>query len=153
MTLTDVQAGKELFKRGLEGMSSKAVAQAVVAMQATRESRHLRVLTTAWEIESSVQHTKLLERMLEQDVLEYARSDAEASSFKQLLVRRTSQELDIDIDFNIGAYNCDIRLFVVSDVQLDHIEDLACNLGLPEEDINDGMDSERESPNSKFICQ
>ncbi|KAG2061145.1 hypothetical protein BDR06DRAFT_1002321 [Suillus hirtellus] len=153
MTLTDVQAGKELFKHGLEGMSSKAVAQAVVAMQATRESRRLRVLTTAWEIESSVQRTKLLERMLEQDALEYARSDAEASSFKQLLVGRTSQELDIDIDFNISAYNCDIRSFVVSDVQLDHIEDLARNLGLPEEDINDGMDSERESPNSKFICQ
>ncbi|KAG2045825.1 hypothetical protein BDR06DRAFT_977926 [Suillus hirtellus] len=112
MTLTDVQVGKELFKHGFKGMSSKAVIQAVIAMQATQESRCLQVLTMACEIESLVQRTKLLERMLEQDALEYAHSDAEASSFKQLLVGR-----------------------------------------LPEEDINDGMDSERESPNSKFICQ
>ncbi|KAG2063067.1 hypothetical protein BDR04DRAFT_1123514, partial [Suillus decipiens] len=35
MTLADVQAGKELFERGLRGMSSKAVTQAAVAMQAT----------------------------------------------------------------------------------------------------------------------
>lgn len=141
MTLADVQAGKELFERGLRGMSSKAVTQAAVAMQATRESKRLRVLTTAWEIESSVQRAKLLETMMEQDALEYARSDAEASSFTKLLVGRTSDELDIDIDFNIGAYNCDIMSFVVSDVQLDHIEDLA-RLGPPEGGNDDNMDSE-----------
>ncbi|KAG1832258.1 hypothetical protein DFJ58DRAFT_847946 [Suillus subalutaceus] len=146
MTLADVRAGKELFERGLRGMSGKAVAQAVVAMQATRESKRLRVLTTAWEIESSVQRTKLLETMLEQDALEYARSDAEASSFKKLLVGRTSKDLNIDIDFNIGAYNCDITSFVVSDIQLDHIEDLAHKLCLPEEDSDDSMEG---SPDSK----
>ncbi|KAG2124952.1 hypothetical protein BD769DRAFT_1388599 [Suillus cothurnatus] len=150
MTLADVQAGKELFERGLQGMSNKAVAQAVVAMQATRECKRLRVLTTAWEIESSVQCTRLLETMMEQDALEYARSDAEASSFKKLLVKRTPKELDIDTDFNIGAYNCDIMSFVVSDVQLDHIEGLARNLRLPGEDNDDSMDSEGESSDSKF---
>lgn len=121
MTLADVKAGKELFERGLRGMSSKAVTQAVVAMQATRESKRLRVLTTAWEIESSVQRTRLLETMMEQDAQEYARSDAEASSFTKLLVGRTSNELNIDIDFNI--------------------EGLAC-LGSPEEGNDDNMDSE-----------
>jgi hypothetical protein len=131
-------------------MSNKAVAQAVIAMQATRKCKRLRVLTTAWEIESSVQRTRLLETMMEQDALEYARSDAEASSFKKLLVKCTPKELDIDTDFNIGAYNCDIMSFVVSDVQLDHIEGLACNLRLPGEDNDDSMDSEGESSDSKF---
>jgi ribosomal protein S13 len=135
--------GKELFERGLRGISGKAVAQAVVAMQATRESKRLRVLTTAWEIESSIQRTKLLETMLEQDALEYVRSDAEASCFRKLLVGRTQSDLNIDIDFNIGAYNCDITSFVVSDVQLDHIEDLAHKLCLPEED-NDSDDRMEE---------
>ncbi|KAG1794468.1 uncharacterized protein HD556DRAFT_1443036 [Suillus plorans] len=150
MTVADVQAGKELFERGLRGMSGKAVAQAVVAMQATRESKRLHVLTTAWEIESSVQRTKLLEMMLEQDALEYARSDAEASSFNKLLVGRTSKELNIDIDFNIGAYGCDITSFVVSDVQLDHLEGFAHKLGLPDEGNDDRMDSEGGSPDCKF---
>jgi hypothetical protein len=88
--------------------------------------------------------------MMEQDALEYACSDAEASSFKKLLVKCTPKELDIDTDFNIGAYNCDIMSFVVSDVQLDHIEGLACNLHLPGEDNDDSMDSEGESSDSKF---
>ncbi|KAG1904330.1 uncharacterized protein F5891DRAFT_977192 [Suillus fuscotomentosus] len=79
--------------------------------------------------------TKLLETMLEQDALEYARSDAEASSFNKLLVGRTSKELNINIDFNIGAYGCDMTSFMVSDVQLDHLEAFAHKLGLPEEDL------------------
>ncbi|KAG1757985.1 hypothetical protein EDB19DRAFT_1901468 [Suillus lakei] len=148
MALADVQAGKELFERGLQGMSGKVAAQAVVAMQATRESKRLRVLTTAWEIESSVQRTKLLEMMLEQDALEFVRSDAEASYFKKLLVGRTSKDLNVDIDFNIGAYSCDVTSFVVADVQLDHIEGLARSLCQPEEDDDDSM--EGESPDPKF---
>jgi hypothetical protein len=112
-------------------------------MQATRESKRLRVLTTAWDIESSIQRTKLFETMLEQDALEYVHSDAEASCFSKLLVGRTQNDLNFDIDFNIGAYNCDITSFVVSDVQLDHIEDLAHKLCLPEED-NDSDDRMEE---------
>ncbi|KAG2114956.1 hypothetical protein BD769DRAFT_1391339 [Suillus cothurnatus] len=146
MTLADVQAGKELFKPGLQGISNKAVTQSIVAMQATHKCKCLCVLKMAWEIKSSVQCTKLLETIMEQDALEYACSDAEASSFKKLLVKCTPKELDINTDFNIGAYNCDIMSFVVSNVQLDHIEGLACNLHLPGEDNNDSMDSEGESP-------
>jgi hypothetical protein len=114
-------------------------------MQATRESKRLRVLTTAWEIESSIQRTKLLETMLEQDALEYVHSDAEASSFKKLLVGRTQSDLNVDIDFNIGAYHCDIMSFVVCDAQLDHIEDLSHKLCLPGEDTDDRMEDSESS--------
>jgi hypothetical protein len=129
-------------------MSLKAVAQAVAAMQATRESKRLRVLTTAWEIESSVQHTKLLEEILEQDALEYAQSAEKALSFKKLLVGRTSSDLEAEVDFNIGAFNRDLTSFVVADVQLDHIESFAHNSSLPKD--NDDMEQILSDSDSEF---
>ncbi|KAG2353114.1 hypothetical protein BDR07DRAFT_1558980 [Suillus spraguei] len=73
-------------------------------MRAARETKRLRVLTTAWEIESSIQQTKLLEEILEQDALEYASSSDEDSSLKKLLVGRTSSDLEVEVDFNIGMF-------------------------------------------------
>ncbi|KAG1852911.1 hypothetical protein C8R48DRAFT_675987 [Suillus tomentosus] len=134
LSLVDVQEGKELFERGMRGMSLEATNQAVVAMQATRECKRLRALTTAWEIESSVQHTKLFEKILEQDALEYAQSAEEASSFKKMLVGRTLPDLEGEVDFNIGAFSRDLTSFVVADVQLDHMECLVRDSSLPEDD-------------------
>jgi hypothetical protein len=115
-------------------MSLEATNQAVVAMQATRECKRLRALTTAWEIESSVQHTKLFEKILEQDALEYAQSAQEASSFRKMLVGRTLPDLKDEVDFNTGAFSRDLTSFVVADVQLGHIERLVRNSSLPGDD-------------------
>ncbi|KAG1822129.1 hypothetical protein EV424DRAFT_1346780 [Suillus variegatus] len=134
MNLVDVQEGKEIFERGLRGMSQKTITQAIVAKQATRESMRLRVLTTAWEIESGLQRMKLLECILEQDALEYGRSIAEASHFQRHLVGGNKQELEASVDFNVGVHSHDLASFAVADVQLDHIEGLARKLCLPEED-------------------
>ncbi|KAG2353707.1 hypothetical protein BDR07DRAFT_1379250 [Suillus spraguei] len=129
LNLADVQAGKELFQRGLRGMSPKAVAQAVAAMRAARETKRLRVLTTAWEIESSIQQTKLLEEILEQDALEYASSSDEDSSLKKLLVGRTSSDLEVEVDFNIGMFNRDLTsyFFTVFNQELAASPHLATN--------------------------
>ncbi|KAG2045907.1 hypothetical protein BDR06DRAFT_1015197 [Suillus hirtellus] len=134
LNLIDVQEGKELFERGMRGMSLEATNQAVIAMQATHECKRLRALTTAWEIESSVQHTKLFEKILEQDALEYAQSAQEASSFRKMLVGRTLPDLKDEVDFNTGAFSRDLTSFVVADVQLGHIERLVRNSSLPGDD-------------------
>ncbi|KAG1861053.1 hypothetical protein C8R48DRAFT_774328 [Suillus tomentosus] len=134
MNLSDVQEGKEIFERGLRGMSQKTITQAIVAKQATRESMRLRVLTTAWEIESNLQRMKLLECILEQNALEYGRSIAEASYFQRHLVGGNRQELEASVDFNVGVHSHDLATFAVADIQLDHIEGLARTLCLPEED-------------------
>ncbi|KAG2055068.1 hypothetical protein BDR06DRAFT_971153 [Suillus hirtellus] len=134
MNLSNVQEGKEIFERGLRGMSQKTITQAIVAKQATRESMCLRVLTTAWEIESNLQHMKLFECILEQNALEYGRSIAEASYFQRHLVGGNWQELEASVDFNVGMHSHDLATFTVADIQLDHIEGLAQMLCLPEED-------------------
>ncbi|KAG1775752.1 hypothetical protein EV702DRAFT_1046648 [Suillus placidus] len=131
MSLADVQElyqGKDIFERGLRGMSHKTVTQAVVAKQATCKSMRLRVLTTAWEIEVNLQCIKLLEFILEQNALEYAHSTADASFFQRQLVGGNKQELEASMDFNVGAHSHDLASFVVADIQLDHIKALACKL-------------------------
>jgi hypothetical protein len=122
------------LERGLKGMSHKTIAQAVVAKQATRESMRLRVLTTAWEIESNLQRMKLLECILEQNAVEYAHSIADASYFQRYLAGGNQQDLEASVDFNVGAHSHDLASFAVADGQLDHIEALARKLCLPGED-------------------
>ncbi|KAG1855166.1 hypothetical protein DFJ58DRAFT_727601 [Suillus subalutaceus] len=133
MSLPDVQEGKDIFERGLRGMSHKTVTQAVIAKQATRESMRLRVLTTTWEIEANLQRIKLLESILEQNAHEYARSIADASYFQRYLAGGNKQELEASMDFSVGAHSHDLASFVVTDTQLDHIQALARKLCLPEE--------------------
>ncbi|KAG2108481.1 uncharacterized protein F5147DRAFT_695167 [Suillus discolor] len=133
MSLADVQEGKDIFERGLRGMSHKVVTQIVIAKQATRESMRLRVLTTAWEIEAILQNIKVLESILEQDAHEYGRSIADASYFQRYLAGRNKQELEASMDFSVGAHSHDLASFAVADVQLDHTEALARKLCMPEE--------------------
>ncbi|KAG2055206.1 hypothetical protein BDR06DRAFT_1007114 [Suillus hirtellus] len=146
MNLSDIQEGKEIFKRGLRGMSQKTITQAIVMKQATCESMRLCVLTTAWEIESNLQCMKLLECILEQNALEYGHSITEASYFQRHLVGGNQQELKASVDFNVGVHSHDLATFAVADIQLDHIEGLAQTLCLPEEDPPQVVKGQSTSP-------
>ncbi|KAG0696979.1 hypothetical protein DFH29DRAFT_1004118 [Suillus ampliporus] len=150
MNLADVKEGKELFERGLRAMSAQTIAQAVVAKTATRESKRLRALTTAWEIEASIQHAKLLQMLLQQDTLQFVQSTADVSSYQTLWVERNNelqallarsnlQQFNANVDFHVGAYSRDIATFTVVDLQLDQLESVAYDMCVPVEDAAVGM--------------
>ncbi|KAG2038529.1 hypothetical protein BDR03DRAFT_954332 [Suillus americanus] len=62
MSLADVNAGKDVFERGVALLSKETITQIIVAKRAACESMRLRAMTTAWEIQASSEYSKLLER-------------------------------------------------------------------------------------------
>ncbi|KAG1852319.1 hypothetical protein C8R48DRAFT_676169 [Suillus tomentosus] len=134
MSLADVKAGKDVFERGAALLSKETIAQIIVAKRAACESMRLRAMTTAWEIQASSEHSKLLELIFKEEAKKFA-DRAAAVSFVETLVPHGKEELEAAIDFHIGAYSHDLTSLAVGDLQLDQVEDLARKL--PEEDMSD----------------
>jgi hypothetical protein len=84
-------------------------------------------MTTAWEIQASSEHSKLLELIFKDEAKKFA-DRAAAVSFMETLVSQNKQELESTIDFHVGAYSHDLTSLAVGDLQLEQIEDLARNL-------------------------
>lgn len=95
----------------------------------------LRAMTTAWEIQASSEHSKLLELIFEEEAGKFADRAAAVTFMESLAIPLNKQELESAMDFNIGAYSHDLTSLAVGDLQLEVIEDLATrNRDLPEED-------------------
>ncbi|KAG1859114.1 hypothetical protein C8R48DRAFT_674099 [Suillus tomentosus] len=127
LSLADVQAGKDVLERGVALLSKETLAQIIVAKRAACESMRLRAMTTAWEIQASSEHSKLLELIFKDEAKKFA-DRAAAVSFMETLVSQNKQELESTIDFHVGAYSHDLTSLAVGDLQLEQIEDLARNL-------------------------
>ncbi|KAG1848137.1 hypothetical protein C8R48DRAFT_677342 [Suillus tomentosus] len=136
MSMIDVQKGFDVFNRGIDALPDSAVRAAVLAKRSDRESRRLRALTTAWELETTERHAILLQALLLNDAKKYADSVAEASFFEKLLVKRSRNQLEDDADFGIAAYTHDFTEYTVADSQLEQLEGVADkrNLSLPFDD-------------------
>ncbi|KAG1901729.1 uncharacterized protein F5891DRAFT_1187190 [Suillus fuscotomentosus] len=143
MSLADVKAGKDVFERGVALLSKETITQIVVAKRAACESMRLRAMTTAWEIQASSEHSKLLELIFKEEARKFA-NRAAAVSFMEMLVPQNKQELEASMDFHVGAYSHDLTSLAVGDLQLEQVEGLARNL--PEED---GSDVERNPVESE----
>ncbi|KAG1785825.1 uncharacterized protein HD556DRAFT_1313993 [Suillus plorans] len=127
MSLADVQVGKDVLERGIALLSKETIAQIIVAKRAACESMRLRAMTTAWEIQASSEHSKLLELIFKDEAKKFA-DRAAAVSFMETLVPQDKQELESTVDFHVGAYSHDLTSLAVGDLQLEQIEDLARNL-------------------------
>lgn len=104
------------------GLSDKAIRHALAARQADRESKRLRALATAWEIEASSNNRDFLLAVQETNVQQYGLSSEEVMFFQKMLERRSANELEDDIDFNSGAYSHDLTSLGVSDERLDQLQ-------------------------------
>ncbi|KAG2052967.1 hypothetical protein BDR06DRAFT_972650 [Suillus hirtellus] len=127
MSLADVQAGKDVLEHGVVLLSKETLAQVIVTKQAACESMHLCTMTTAWEIQALLEHSKLLELIFKDKAKKFADCTA-AVSFMETLVSQDKQELESTIDFHVGAYSHYLMSLAVGDLQHEQIKDLACNL-------------------------
>ncbi|KAG1834944.1 hypothetical protein DFJ58DRAFT_847534 [Suillus subalutaceus] len=134
MSLADVKAGKDVFERGVALLSQETIDQIVIAKRAACESMRLHAMTTAWEIQASSEHSKLLELIFKDEARKFANCAA-AVSFVETLVPQDKQELEAVMDFQVGTYSHDLTSLAVGDLQLEQVEDLACNL--PKKDKSD----------------
>ncbi|KIK32298.1 hypothetical protein CY34DRAFT_19146, partial [Suillus luteus UH-Slu-Lm8-n1] len=125
MSLADVHAGKEVFERGAALLSKETISQIIIAKRAACESMRLRAMTTAWEIQASSEHSKLLELIFEEEAGKFADRAAAVTFMESLAIPLNKQELESAMDFNIGAYSHDLTSLAVGDLQLEVIEDLA----------------------------
>lgn len=128
-----MRQGKEVFERGVALLSKETINQIIVAKRAACESMRLRAMTTAWEIQASSEHSKLLELIFEEEARKFA-DRAAAVTFMETLVPQNKQELESAMDFQIGAYSRDLTSLAVGDLQLEQVEGLATRRDLPEED-------------------
>jgi hypothetical protein len=113
------------------------VYHAVIAKKADVESKRLRALATAWELESAEKHAVLLQQILKNCAVDYIDSAAEASFFERLLVKRGRQQLEDDSDFIVAAYSHDFTAFNIADTQLQQLEEISAErkLELPTDEI------------------
>jgi hypothetical protein len=126
-------------------MPDTTVYSAVAAKRADAESKHLRALATAWELESAEKHAILLQTILRDYAQQYLESNAEASFFERIMVRRTMQQLEDDADFNLAAYSHDLTAYQIADVQLDYLEEVGSEQELPLEDTQEDAEYRLEA--------
>lgn len=131
-----------MFKRGLKCLPDATIHSAIAAKRADAESKHLRALATAWELESAEKHAILLQSILRDYGEQYLKSKEEASFFEKVIVKRTPQQLEDDADFSLAAYSDDLTAFQIADLQLDFMEEVGSERGLPLEDTQDSHDTE-----------
>ncbi|KAG1726170.1 uncharacterized protein EDB91DRAFT_1254429 [Suillus paluster] len=98
------------------------------------EYKCLSALALVWAAEAKAQDKQLHEMLVEEELAKYAVSAAEASIFRRVLVGRSVEELDADVDFCVGAYSHEFRLFSVADSTLDQIEGVALCLSKSKEE-------------------
>jgi hypothetical protein len=133
--------GKEIFKESMKAMPDDTVYTAVIAKRADVESKHLRALAAAWELESAEKHAVLLQAIFKNYAKQYAESMIEASYFERVLVKRSLQQLEDDADFTVTTYSHDFAAYQVADLQLDYLEEICAERKLPLED-DDSEDAE-----------
>ncbi|KAG1722086.1 hypothetical protein EDD22DRAFT_962336 [Suillus occidentalis] len=121
-------------------MPNATVHRAVIAKRADVESKRLRALATAWELESTEKHAMLLQLVLKDKAEEYVDSMAETTFFEKVLVKRGIQELKDNADFTVTAYTHDLAVHQIADEQLNHLEEIGIERGmhLPLNDPSDG---------------
>jgi hypothetical protein len=128
---------KDILQRGLQRMSDDAIQQAARAKQASRETRRLRVILTAWEIEEAERHAELLRLLQRSNVEGYEEAKDEASWFEKFVSDRSLAEVHDDFGFNMTVYQNDLALLATADEQLDQLESHAekRNLLLSKEEL------------------
>ncbi|KAG2063416.1 hypothetical protein BDR04DRAFT_1123276 [Suillus decipiens] len=146
MTLADVIAGKEIFERSIALLSEETITQMIAAKRAACESMRLRAMTTAWEIQASSEHSKLLDLIFEREASKFA-DCAAAASFLEMLVPQDKQELEATMDFQVGAYSHDLTSLAVGDLQLEQAERLARKLS----EESDGSDLDHYDVGSNLL--
>ncbi|KAI9573717.1 hypothetical protein HD554DRAFT_2035454 [Boletus coccyginus] len=122
ITLEDTQEGRSIFLHGLASLSDQAMSQALEARQADHESKHLRALSMAWEIEASDQHRRFLLTLHKEETSHYTLAANEVTFFEGVLEQCLLKELENDVDFGIRAYGQDLRTLLVVDECLDQLE-------------------------------
>ncbi|KAG1744337.1 hypothetical protein EDD22DRAFT_1005724 [Suillus occidentalis] len=131
-----------MFKRGLKCLPDVTIHSAIAAKRADAESKRLRALATAWELESAEKHAILLQSILRDYGQQYLESKEEASFFERVIVKRNLQQLEDDADFSLAAYSHDLTAFQIADLQLDCMEEVGSEWGLPLEDTQNSHDAE-----------
>ncbi|KAG1895068.1 uncharacterized protein F5891DRAFT_984522 [Suillus fuscotomentosus] len=139
ISLMDIQQGEEIFKCGIQSMPDTTVRSAVAAKRADTESKRLRALAAAWELEAAEKHAVLLQTILRDYSRQYVKSREEACFFERLMmVGRNRHQLEDDTDFTIAAYSHDLVAFNIAAVQLNYLEMTVAEQDLSLEDYDPG---------------
>jgi hypothetical protein len=132
-------------------MPRSIVGQALIAKEADCEYKRLSTLAMAWAAEARAQDKQLHEMLIKEELAKYAVSAAEASILRRVLVGRSVEELDADVDFCVGAYSHDFQSFSVADSTLNQIEGAAsCLSKSKEEPRAESSHLEDDSASSDF---
>ncbi|KAI6145067.1 hypothetical protein BKA82DRAFT_20870 [Pisolithus tinctorius] len=92
--------------------------------EADRESRRLRALTTAWEIEAIDCRRDFLLAMQEEEETQFLRSTKDLQFFKDIMERRSVSQLEEEEEYHIGAYGQDLTLLALEDERLNQMEEV-----------------------------
>ncbi|KAG1889262.1 hypothetical protein F4604DRAFT_1915135 [Suillus subluteus] len=103
-------------------MSDDAVEKATLAKQASCESRRLRVMLTAWEIEEAERHAELLRALQRGNMEGYWDSTHEATWFEKFLLDWSLAEIKDNFNFDTAVYPNDLALLATADEQLNQFE-------------------------------
>ncbi|KAG2113243.1 hypothetical protein BD769DRAFT_1391689 [Suillus cothurnatus] len=151
MSLADIQEGKDILACCLKLMPRSIVGQALIAKEADCKYKCLSTLAMAWAAEARAQDKQLHEMLIEEELAKYAVSAVEASILQRVLVGRSVEELDADVDFCVGAYSHDFQSFSVAISTLNQIEGAAsCLSKSKEEPRAESSHLEDDSASSDF---
>ncbi|KAG1902979.1 uncharacterized protein F5891DRAFT_978421 [Suillus fuscotomentosus] len=93
-------------------MDEETITQGVSAKQVTREKSCLHLLMTAWEIEETEHHKRLLDLLQQKNAREYVAASNEARLFKRFMTHHHANQLEDDFDFDVGTYKEELQAFI-----------------------------------------
>ncbi|KAG1886949.1 uncharacterized protein F5891DRAFT_988523 [Suillus fuscotomentosus] len=93
-------------------MDKEAITQGVSAKQVTRKKSCLHLLMTAWEIEETEHHKRLLDLLQQKNAREYVAASNEAHLFKRFMTHHHTNQLEDDFDFDVGTYKEELQAFI-----------------------------------------
>ncbi|KAG2359554.1 hypothetical protein BDR07DRAFT_1378604 [Suillus spraguei] len=120
-----IEQAATIFWCGLQSMDREIITQAVSAKQATHEKLRLCLLMTAWEIEETKCHKRLLDLLQQRNAQEYVEASKEAHLFERFMTHCHTNQLKDDFDFGVGTYERELQAFGVSEEQSNQLEAFA----------------------------
>ncbi|KAF9239103.1 hypothetical protein BU15DRAFT_74798 [Melanogaster broomeanus] len=120
----------DIMSSGLAGISNQTFRLAVLAKEASRETKRHLLLATAWEIEETKRYELFLEQLYRERQHEFDSASEELHYFESLVAERSLPSYHQERKDLLAAYDRELSTLSLVDKELDGLQNAAAHRGM-----------------------